>query len=122
MVTNVTNFSRSGLSDWVFQRVSAVILALYTLCILGVLLTNPDMTYDVWVSHFDSIGMKLFTLLTLISILAHAWIGMWTIATDYLTPMALGKAATPVRVLFQLACILVSFGYLVWGIEILWGQ
>ena len=109
MVTNVTSFSRSGLSDWVIQRVTAVILALYTLCILGVLLTQPDMDYAEWARHFDSIWMKLFTLMTLLSILAHAWIGMWTIATDYLTPMALGKAATTVRVLFQLTCILVSF-------------
>ena len=34
-VTNVTSLTRSGLADFVIQRVSAVILAVYTLCVLG---------------------------------------------------------------------------------------
>ena len=43
MVTSVANLSRSGLYDWIIQRTSAVLLAAYTLCILGSLIMNPDM-------------------------------------------------------------------------------
>lgn len=31
MVTTVTSYGRSGLSDWLVQRVSAVILAVYSI-------------------------------------------------------------------------------------------
>ncbi|HQN41780.1 MAG TPA: succinate dehydrogenase, hydrophobic membrane anchor protein, partial [Pseudomonadales bacterium] len=42
MVTNVTNFGRSGLHDWLVQRLSALVLAAYTLFLLVFLLINPD--------------------------------------------------------------------------------
>ncbi|MHC9036599.1 succinate dehydrogenase, hydrophobic membrane anchor protein, partial [Cobetia marina] len=41
MVNNITNFSRSGLSDWVLQRVSAVVLAAYSVFMVGYLLLHP---------------------------------------------------------------------------------
>ena len=35
MVMQALSFSRSGLTDFVIQRVSAVILGAYSLCLLG---------------------------------------------------------------------------------------
>lgn len=122
MVGNVSSFGRSGLYDWVVQRITAVILAAYTLCILGTLLFNPDMDHAQWSGVFASFRMKFFTLLALLSLVAHGWIGMWTISTDYLTSRMLGAKATVIRIIFQLACILIALIYLVWGIEILWGN
>lgn len=122
MVTNVTSFGRSGLSDWVLQRVSAVILAAYTLFLVYWFATQPVVTYEAWKSLFDCTAMRIFSLLTLLSLIAHAWVGIWTITTDYLTPLSLGNYATKVRFLVQCACIVALFVYLVWGIEILWGN
>jgi len=51
----------------------------------------------------------------------HAWVGMWTISTDYLTNMAIGKWATGVRFLFQAVCGIAMFTFFVWGVQILWG-
>lgn len=121
MVTNVTNLSRSGLYDWMAQRVSAVVLALYTLFLLGYLVFNPGLGYEEWHALFSQSWMRIFSLLTLVALSAHAWVGMWTISTDYLTPMAMGKWATTVRFLFQAACGLAMFVYFVWGVQILWG-
>lgn len=121
MVINVTNFSRSGLYDWMAQRVSAVILAVYTLFLLGYLFFSSDLTYSEWQSLFSSTGMRVFSLLALVALSVHAWVGMWTISTDYLTPMALGKLATVVRFLFQAACGIAMFAFFVWGVQILWG-
>ena len=121
MVTNVTNLSRSGLYDWMAQRVSAVVLALYTLFLLGYLVFNPGLGYEEWRELFSQNWMRIFSLLTLVALSAHAWVGMWTISTDYLTPMSLGKWATTVRFLFQAFCGLVMFVYFVWGVQILWG-
>ena len=41
MVASVTNLGRSGLYDWVVQRLTAVILALYTLFLLGFVIASP---------------------------------------------------------------------------------
>jgi succinate dehydrogenase / fumarate reductase, membrane anchor subunit len=56
----------------------------------------------------------------LLSLAAHAWIGMWTIGTDYLTKTALGSAATTVRVLYNLFCLTVLVIYFAWCVQILW--
>jgi succinate dehydrogenase / fumarate reductase membrane anchor subunit len=121
MVTSVTNLGRSGLSDWIIQRVSAVLLAAYTLCILGSFAVYPEMDYDTWRGIFDSNIMRVFSLITLAALCAHAWIGMWTVSTDYITDLQFGKAATFIRLLFQVACILLVVVYLIWGIQIFWG-
>ena len=61
--------------------------------------------------------MRIFSLLTLVALSVHAWVGMWTISTDYLTSMALGKAATVVRFLFQAVCGMAMFAFFVWGAD-----
>ncbi|MCS2608862.1 succinate dehydrogenase, hydrophobic membrane anchor protein [Halomonas dongshanensis] len=114
MVTNITSFGRSGLSDWLMQRVSAVVLALYAVFIVAYLLFNPDLDYYTWSGLFAQTWMRIFSLLAFISMAAHAWIGLWTVTTDYLKP-------THLRVGAQTVIILAIFVFLVWGIQILWG-
>lgn len=122
MVTNVTNLGRSGLYDWIIQRFSAIILAAYSLCILTSFVMNPDMDFQKWSSLFESNAMGLFSLITLLALCAHAWIGMWTISTDYITSLQFGKRATFFRLLFQAGCVLLIAVYLLWGIQIFWGN
>ncbi len=112
MVTNITSFGRSGLSDWLMQRVSAVVLALYTVFVVAYLLLNPNLDYYTWSGLLT--WMRIFSLLAFVSIAAHAWIGLWTVTTDYLK-------STRLRVGAQTLIILAIFVYLVWGIQILWG-
>jgi succinate dehydrogenase / fumarate reductase membrane anchor subunit len=114
MVTNITNFGRNGLSDWLLQRVSAVILALYTLFIVGFLLFTPSLDYAAWSGLFAQTWMRIFSLLAFISLAAHAWVGLWTVTTDYLKP-------TGIRIGAQFIIILAIFVFLVWGITVLWG-
>lgn len=122
MVTNATNFSRSGLSDWIIQRFSAVILAAYTLCVLGSFVVNPEMDYSQWSAIYESNAMRIFSLIALASLCGHAWIGMWTVGTDYLTASHFGKGATAIRLIYQAFCILLVAVYLIWGIQIFWGN
>lgn len=114
MVASITNLGRSGLYDWVIQRLTAVILAVYTLFLLGFVIAHPDLQYSDWQQLFACTAMKIASLLALISICAHGWVGMWTIATDYIKP-------TGFRFLFLLVTAAFVFVYLVWGIDILWG-
>jgi succinate dehydrogenase / fumarate reductase membrane anchor subunit len=122
MVTNVTNLSRSGLFDWVFQRVSAVILLVWFVVVLGYLLVNGDsLTHEQWLGFMTSSGMRIFSLLALIMLGAHAWVGLWTISTDYFTDRALGRAGLMIRFSFQAVCGVVMFAYFIWGLGIFWG-
>ncbi len=120
MVTNVTSLTRSGLSDFVVQRVSAAILALYTLCVLGFFLVTPDVSYEVLVRYFTGTPMKLFSTLAVLALAAHAWIGMWTIGTDYLREAHVGGSATTLRLLYQAVCLLVIFIYIAWALQVIW--
>ncbi|UTA46533.1 succinate dehydrogenase, hydrophobic membrane anchor protein [Simiduia sp. 21SJ11W-1] len=121
MVTAVTSFGRSGLYDWLVQRVSAVVMAAYTFFIVGFIFTTPDLTFDVWQGLFNQLWVRIFTLATLLSIAAHAWIGLWAVLTDYLTNRLMGAKATALRLFAQIVLGAVTLTYVVWGVEILWG-
>jgi len=121
MVTAVTSFGRSGLYDWLIQRVSAVVMAAYFIFIAGFILATPEMSYDAWKGLFDQLWMRVFSLITLISIAAHSWIGLWAVLTDYLTTRMMGGKATAMRILAQMVLGVVTVTYVVWGVEILWG-
>jgi succinate dehydrogenase / fumarate reductase membrane anchor subunit len=121
MVKNVMNLGRNGLSDWVIQRISAVILAVYFVGLLGFIALTPELGYAEWQALFSSTWMRIASLAALLALCAHAWIGMWTIATDYLNNYMIGSKGTAIRLLFQAAYMLLIFIYLVWGVQILWG-
>jgi succinate dehydrogenase / fumarate reductase, membrane anchor subunit len=121
MVRNVTSFGRSGVSDWVVQRASAVILGVYFVGLLGFMLLTPDLGYAEWQALFSATWMRIASLAALLALCAHAWIGMWTVFTDYLTEYMLGPKGTVLRFVFQAASVLLIFVYLVWGVQILWG-
>jgi succinate dehydrogenase / fumarate reductase, membrane anchor subunit len=122
MVTAVTNLGRSGLSDWVIQRVTAVVLLAYTLFITGVLLFGPELNYAEWKALFDMTWVRVFSLAAIISTAMHAWIGLWSVSTDYLTERLMGPKGNVLRLLFQAFVAIALFTYVVWGIQILWGN
>ncbi len=122
MVTAVTSFGRSGLYDWLMQRISAVVLLGYTVFIFAVLVFKPDISYQEWHALFQLTAVKVFSLLALISLGMHSWIGLWCVVTDYMTPRMMGKNANWLRFLVQAGCGMVMFTYFVWGIQILWGN
>jgi len=121
VVTNVTSFGRSGLYDWVVQRLTAVYLAVYFVGLMTYLVLSPELSFEQWRGLFSTTWVRIASLLALLAMSAHAWVGLWTISTDYLTSDLLGSKATAVRFAFQSVCIIVLFVYLVWGIQILWG-
>jgi succinate dehydrogenase / fumarate reductase membrane anchor subunit len=103
----------TGLKDWIIQRVSAVILAGYLLFIFGITFIYSPLHYFSWKAIFQHHSVKVFTILALLSLIAHAWIGLWTITTDYFKPLAL-------RFLTQLCILFALFFYVFWGLSIIW--
>ena len=118
MVTSVTSFSRTGLSDWLIQRVTLVILLAYFLLIAYQLMGSVD--YTSWARLFEQTWMKVFTLMAALSLAAHSWIGLWSVFTDYLTERMLGSKGNVIRLVSQLGASLALVGYVIWVVVIIW--
>jgi len=114
MVNSTTSLTKSGLKDWFIQRVSAVILIIYTLFLLGFAIKHTPLNYVDWSMLFAHTWMKVFTLLALLSLIGHAWVGIWTILTDY---VKCSFARAVLMVIFLLAFLT----YVIWCVTILWG-
>jgi len=103
-----------GWRDWLVQRVSAVVMALYTLLVLGLLMWHGGLDYAAWKATFAYEPFRLVTFVFMLSLLWHAWVGIRNIAMDYLKPAS-------VRLTFQVVVIAVLVGYVGWTIQVLWG-
>ena len=118
MVTSVTSFSRTGLSDWLIQRVTSVILLAYFIFVAYHLGASVD--YTSWRGLFDQTWVKVFTLLAALSLAAHSWIGLWSVFMDYLTERMLGAMGNVLRLLCQLGASLALVVYVIWVVVIVW--
>lgn len=114
MVKSVLSVSRSGLRDWLIQRVSAVVMAIYSVGLVAYFLTHPNFDYVDWQALFSQTWVKLATLLFVLSLLFHAWVGMWTIFTDYVKPFFL-------RLVFHVVVFFALVAFFLWALTILWG-
>ena len=95
-------------------------MTLYALCVVGFFLANPDMDHATLSDYFASTSMVAFSTLMVLSTAAHAWIGMWTIGTDYIREHYFGKRETLIRGLYQIGCVGTLFLYVAWGLQIFW--
>jgi len=112
-LTNVTSLTGNGLRDWLIQRVTSIVMVVYIIFLLGFLIANPGLQFFTWQALFKSSAFRIFSVLFLLSLMWHAWIGMWTITTDYLKPLC-------IRLPVQIIIILALMTYVIWGVSILW--
>ena len=115
MVESVTSWSRHGLRDFILQRISAIVLAAYIIFLVLYFAMHTGLQYNDWQALYACTWMRIFSVLALFSLIVHAWIGVWTISTDYLK-------CTVLRGAFQALVALVLFVSLIWGIIILWSS
>ena len=113
MVKRIVVGAHYGLRDWLIQRVSAVVMALYTLLFGLILLFAPPAHYGAWKTLFANQAVKLATFVFLVSLFLHAWIGMRDILMDYIKP-------TGVRLGLEIAVLLALVAYAGWALQILW--
>lgn len=115
MVTSVTSLTGNGLKDWLIQRVSAVYLLVYVLFLTIYLGCHTPLMYETWHALFQMMVMQIATLLAIILLVLHAWIGIWTVTTDYIK-------CTVIRLSTQMLVALFLSAQLIWGFMIVWGQ
>ena len=120
LVTNVTSFGRSGLADFVLQRATGVVLGLYGLCLVGFFASTPNLDHAALVGFLDSLTMKAFTTLAVVALAMHAWIGMWTVGTDYIRGHYFGRGHTVYLAVYQVVCLGAIFVYMLWPLSVVW--
>jgi len=114
MVKRIVVGAHYGLRGWLVQRVSAVVMAVYTVLLIAILFMQPVLDYAIWAGLFENQWIRLATLLFLSSLLLHAWVGMRDILMDYIQH-------TGARLALEILTVLALTLYALWSLEILWG-
>lgn len=104
-----------GLGDWLLQRLTAVVMAAYTVGMLACLLWHAPASHAEWKALFSGAVVRLSTMLFVVALLYHAWVGMRDILMDYVKP-------TVLRLVFEAAVGVMLLFYLIWSASILWGR
>lgn len=103
-----------GLRDWLSQRVTAALMALFTFAVLAqLLLKKGPVGYDLWAGIFAAQWMKVLTFVVIIALLYHVWVGVRDILMDYVKPVSM-------RLSLQVFSIVWLLGCTGWAIQVLW--
>ncbi len=102
-----------GFRDWLSQRVTAALMALFTLVVLVQVLLPGPMGYDKWAGIFHPQWMKALTFATVIGLVYHAWVGAREVLMDYVKPVG-------IRLALQILVIVWLVGCAGWAIQALW--
>ena len=103
-----------GTRDWLAQRVTAVLMAVFTLVVLAqLLLTRGPVGYDKWAGIFAGQPMKMVTFATIVGLLYHVWVGMRDVLMDYVKPVG-------IRLVLQILAIVWLLGCAGWAVQVLW--
>ena len=115
MVSRTVVGAHYGWLDWLAQRITAVIMAVYTLLVLGIVLYRGGMDNATWQALFSATAFRIATLIFALSVVWHAWIGARDIWMDYIKPTAL-------RLTLEVLTVLLLVAYTGWVVMILWGR
>ena len=102
-----------GVKDWLAQRVTAIVMAVYTVILLVAFLTGQNFTYEGWAGLFSRQWFKLFSLVSFLALYYHAWVGIRDIWLDYVNSAGL-------RLFLMLASIFWLLACAAWTVQILW--
>ena len=103
-----------GLRGWIAQRVTAVVMVVYSALILSVVSGLPRMDYWQWKVLWQTPLVRYASVLFMGSLLLHAWVGVRNIFMDYVKNAAL-------RLTLYVLVIGALLGYAIWSVQILWG-
>ncbi len=102
-----------GLRDWLAQRLTALVMAVYAVVFAACAIFVLPPGYDAWAGLFAPSWMKVATLVVIVALIYHVWVGMREIFMDYVKPTWIRLFAYVLTILWLAAC-------LVWSVQILW--
>ena len=113
MINRILVGAHYGLKDWIIQRATAVIMAVYSVIIAAVLLIARPSTFEAWQGIFANGVIKFLTFLFFVSLFYHAWIGIRDIWMDYVKPVGMKLALQVFTIVWLVGCAR-------WAIQVLW--
>ena len=113
MVNRILVGAHYGLGDWLLQRVTAAVMACYTLLMGGMLLFSDILSHNRWKAVLSGNCMRVLTFLFILSLCFHAWVGVRDIWMDYV------KCAY-IRLTLHILTALMLIGCAGWASQILW--
>ena len=102
-----------GLRDWLAQRFTSIIMAIFTIVVVVQVLMPGPIDYYKWSAIFSHQWMKVLTFVTIVSLLWHAWVGMRDIWMDYVKPVGLRLGLEVLTIAWLVGCA-------GWAIQVLW--
>ena len=95
MDSNFTSFFwifvyMKGSFIWYTQRYTSLIILSYLIYIFSFIFNNQDINFFSWSDFFLSFQVRFLSSIVFLVIVLHAFIGLWTVGTDYLTKRTLG--------------------------------
>jgi len=113
VVNRIVVGAHYGLRGWLVQRISAIVMVLYTALFAVAVVVSRPADHAAWKTLFGQGSMRFATLLFFTSLFLHAWVGMRDILMDYIKP-------TGLRLALEVLVILVLVGCAGWAVQILW--
>ncbi|MCY1165658.1 MULTISPECIES: succinate dehydrogenase, hydrophobic membrane anchor protein [Polaromonas] len=103
-----------GLRDWLAQRVTAALMALFTVLVLAqIIFSKGPIGYDLWAGIFSAQWMKVLTFTVIVALLWHVWVGMRDIWMDYVKPASIKLVLNVFTIVWLVGCA-------GWAIQVLW--
>ncbi|OIQ99613.1 succinate dehydrogenase hydrophobic membrane anchor subunit [mine drainage metagenome] len=102
-----------GFRDWLAQRVTAVVLAVYVLVLLGYFVWPEPLSYARWQALYAAQWMKLLSFVAVVALLYHVWVGMRDIWMDYIKPVWVRLSLQVLTIVWLVACA-------GWAVQVLW--
>ncbi len=102
-----------GLGDWLSQRVTAVVMTVFTLVLIAQVLFGGPLGYDRWAGIFAQQWMKVLTFVTIVALLYHAWVGVRNVWMDYVKSVGLRLTLQAVTIVWLVGCA-------GWAVQVLW--
>ena len=109
----VSSGDSKGFRDWKLQRLSAVVMLFYVCFLFAFFVGHTDLTYLRWHQLFASVWMQVSTMAVVFLMLVHAWIGIWTIGTDYIK-------CHVIRTIYDFCVFSALVAYFFWILKIIW--
>ena len=132
MDSNFTSFFwifvfMKGSFIWYTQRYTSIVILSYLIYILSFIFTILDINFFSWSDFFLSFQVRFLSSIVFLVIVLHAFIGLWTVGTDYLTKRTLGflnvslsRRADTLRYIYYLIFGLLGIVYLTAIFYIIW--
>ena len=132
MDSNFTSFFwifvfMKGSFIWYTQRYTSIVILSYLIYILSFIFTNQDINFFSWSDFFLSFQVRFLSSIVFFVIVLHAFFGLLTVGTDYLTKRTLGflsvslsRRADTLRHVYYLIFGLLGIVYLTAILYIIW--